>query len=796
MRTTVEPVTQELVLVGGGHTHAIALRLFGMKPLNGIRLTLISEASESAYSGMLPGRVAGFYTDEECHVNLSALAEFAGAQFYVDRVTGVDLEQRRIICDRHPPVAFDVLSLDIGSTPTLLPEAHTIEQVLPAKPVRQFLDQWDQLTQRLSQHPDQPMRLAIVGGGAGGVELAFTMQRRLHTLLQAAGQPLSHLHIHLIHRGAQLAPQLNNGMRDRLYALLAQRQIHLHLNETVQTVEPNLLRCASGLELPCDAIVWVTHAAAPAWLTKTGLALDDRGFIQVQDTLQSVSHPFVFAAGDIATLIHHPRPKAGVFAVRQGKPLADNLRRFCHAQPLNPFRPQKHYLSLINTADGQAIAVRGRWGWRSPLLWRWKDHIDRTFMARLNNLPDMTGDGQTVGGRRLGPKNSQSVAAGKTAARQNLSGPLIQSVADPQADAGMHCAGCGSKVGSTVLARVLQRLQPDPPLSAPGPSTAPVASVFSGFSAPVLIGLAAPDDAAVFSVPAGKVIVQTVDYFAALLNDPFVFGQISANHALSDVYAMGAEPHSALAIATVPYGHPANVEESLYQLLSGAVRVLQEAGATLIGGHSTEGAELAFGLSCNGLAEADALLRKGNIQPGQALILTKPLGTGTLFAAKMQRLALGRWVDGAVASMLRSNAAASQCFLQFGATACTDITGFGLVGHLLEMMQATNIAVTLKLDAVPALEGALTTLERGIVSSLQAQNLHATQWIDKFAPLMSHPKFQLLFDPQTSGGLLAAIPLSQEASCLAQLKALGYSQSCTIGYTQPQVPGQLPLAIA
>ncbi len=492
----------------------------------------------------------------------------------------------------------------------------------------------------------------------------------------------------------------------------------------------------------------MTQAAAPDWLRKTGLATDEKGFVLVNDMLQSLNYPFVFATGDIATMANHPRPKAGVFAVRQGKPLFHNLRRFLQKQPLKPFHPQTHYLSLLNTADGKAVAARGAWGWRSPLLWQWKNYIDQRFIRRLNHPPQISS--------YLSLSPSPHL-------------PIPPSPPSP----------IPSKVDSSILFRVLQRIQ-----AVPYPS-----------NTEILLGLNTPDAAAIVQIPPGKVLVQAVDYFTALLDDPFVFGQISANQALNDLYAMGAMPQSALAIATVPCGTAAKVEESLYQLLSGTVKVLHEAGAVLIGGHMTEGAMLAFGLSCNGLADVNTLLRKNELQPEHALILTKPLGTGTLFAAKMQRKALGRWIDLAVRSMLQSNQQAAFCFLQQQAVACTDIAGFGLVGHLLEMVRASSVAVNLNLEAIPILPGALETMAMGILSSLPPKNLEGSQFIQNLDSVIQHPKFQLLFDPQTSGGLLAAVPLERAISCLQHLRHLGYTDSAIIGQTVPWQHQNPPISI-
>ncbi|MBW4581660.1 MAG: selenide, water dikinase SelD [Tildeniella nuda ZEHNDER 1965/U140] len=761
-----QPIGRDLVLLGGGHAHAIALRLFGMKPMSGVRITLLTEASDTAYSGMLPGHVAGFYSREECHIDLRRLAQFAGAQLYLDRAIGLDLAKKQILCANRPPVGFDLLSINLGSAPRLPDVIGDREALIPAKPIRQFLERWDQVVDDLSQKPEKAVTISIVGGGAGGVELALTIQHRLQQILSAAQQPFSNLTVHLFQKEATLLPTQNHWVRDRFQTLLTQRGIQLHLQEPVRSVESHRVICASGLTIACDYIFWVTQASAPDWLAKAGLAVDENGFVLVNDTLRSLSHPDIFAAGDSATMLNHPRPKAGVFAVRQGKPLVDNLRRSLQNQSLKPFRPQAQYLSLIGTGNGEAIAARGSFGWQSPLLWRWKDRIDRAFMQRFSDLPQMEESGQP------------SAVSGQL--ERVVDAFLLSKVPDQNVPT-MRCAGCGAKVGSSILSRVLRRVQQE--------------SGGLAERSDILVGLEAPDDAAVVQVPAGLVMVQTIDYFPALLNDPFVFGQVSANHALSDLFAMGAQPQSALAIATIPYAQPANVEETLYQLLSGAISVLHQAQAVLIGGHTTEGAELAFGLSCNGLAQPDRLLRKGGMKPGQVLLLTKAIGTGTLFAAHMQLRAKGRWLDDAIASMQQSNQQAATCLLEHHATACTDVTGFGLIGHLVEMVQASKVAVTLNLAAIPLLQGALETVEKGITSSLQPQNLHAVQAIANASAVNTHPHFPLLFDPQTSGGLLASVPVEESDRCLTALRALGYAHSAIIGHTTPLSAQAKPITI-
>jgi selenide,water dikinase len=777
MQPSPQPIATDLVLLGGGHSHAIVLKQFGMNPVPGVRITLVTDVSHTPYSGMLPGYVAGLYSFDECHIDLRPLCQFAQVQMVQSRAVGLDLEKNQVFLADRPPLQFDWLSIDIGSTPAANQVPGAAEYTIPVKPISQFLKTWDQLVRTIKAYPNQPIKLAIVGGGAGGVELALSVHAHLQRIFQTANQPLTNLELHLFHSGDRLLPERNHWVGDRVLQILRQRGVRVHLGERVcavagvqglemgmgiGNVDPTLLsslfssysslltlHCESGSSFHFDSIFWVTQASAASWLQASGLATDDRGFIQITDTLQSVSHSQVFAAGDVATMVNHPRPKAGVFAVRQGKPLYHNLRRSLLHQPLQPFVPQTEFLILIGTGDQTALASRGWLGF-GPYrwIWNWKDRIDRAFMEKFSDLTPM----------------SMPMSMQQTSFR---SSPFSPSSPPP-----MHCAGCGSKVGSSVLEKVLTRIQQEQ-LNQP-PERSPHAE-------DILLGLTFADDAAVIRVPPGKVMVQTIDQFRSLIDDPFVFGQICANHCLSDVYAMGATPQSALAVATIPYGTAAKQEETLYQLLSGAMQILAEAGAELIGGHTTEGAELSFGLSCNGLADPDRLWQKSGMEAEQVLILTKPLGTGTLFAANMQLRAKGRWIEAAVRSMVQSNHAAIRCFQQYGATACTDITGFGLLGHLMEMNRASRAAIELDLNALPILEGAKETTQQEIYSSLYSQNLSTARSILNHAVASTHPLYPLLFDPQTSGGLLASVPTDRAIDCLDALKTAGYLHSRMIG---------------
>jgi selenide,water dikinase len=237
---------------------------------------------------------------------------------------------------------------------------------------------------------------------------------------------------------------------------------------------------------------------------------------------------------------------------------------------------------------------------------------------------------------------------------------------------------------------------------------------------------------------------------------------------------MGGRPLTALAIATLPPAAEAILEDELYQMLCGGRAVLEAAGARLVGGHSAEGGEIALGFAVTGTAEPGRLLRKRGLRPGDRLILTKPLGTGALLAAEMRGLGKARWTEAALETMLLPAAAAAACLAEHGATACTDVTGFGLLGHLLEMLSASRMDARLDPERIPALDGALALLSGGLTSSMHQGNLGALTALSS-EEIARDPAFaNLLIDPQTAGGLLAGVPAEAAASCLAELRRLGY----------------------
>lgn len=690
----------DLVLLGAGHAHAEVLRQAAMKPQPGVRLTLIAREAETPYSGMLPGLIRGEYNHADAHLDCARLAAASGARLILDEATGLDLAGRRVRFAERPEIAWDLLSLDVGGQP------ETGTGGTPVKPIGRFLARLAALESRI----EPGCRLAVIGGGASGVELAIALAIRLRGRAR------------IILVSAEATPLANAPERVQRVAASALAAHNIEVRHGVRALhfDEGHVRLADGTSLPADEALWATGVRGPALLAASGLDCDAIGCVQVDGTLQSISHKGVFAAGDCAAVEGAIRPKAGVWAVRAGGPLAENLRRAGAGLELLPWRPQRHALAILGLGNGRAVAWRGGFAVAGTLVAHWKSHIDRRWMTKYQALRPMA--------------------------------------IDPDA----RCGGCGAKIGSEGLREALSGLAPAPRRDIP-------------------VGLDAADDAAVTMPPPGMAVVQSVDHFRAFIDDPFIFGQVAAAHALSDIHAMGARPWTALAIATVPFMRGRKMQDDLAAMMRGASAVLDADGCALIGGHSGEGPEASLGFAVTGLATPDAIWRKSGLRAGDALVLTKPLGIGIVLAGAMRGEARAVWIQAAVASMIRTNAVAAAILRAHGVVACTDVTGFGLGGHLGEMLRASGLAAALDLASLPALPGARELAAQGIASTLAPANIAALD-----AP--ADADLALLADPQTSGGLLAGV--RDGAACQAALRTAGLDAT-VIGQVIPGRPGQI-----
>lgn len=367
---------KRLVLLGGGHSHVEVLRRFGTAPIPGAELVLVSPYPDAPYSGMLPGWIAGHYTRDECHIDLARLTRFAKCRFVRSACNGINPEARLVFCENGTTLPYDVVSVDTGARSPAFDVHGAHAHALPVKPVEQFMLAWEEICKR-TVGGQAPRRIAVAGGGAAGVEVLLAMQYHLRSLA-----PSAEIGYELVSDTAGILVAHTRKVRNIFMRVLEQRGVALRLGRAVERVDRGSLQLRDGGSVKADAIVWATGVSAPLWPRSVGLATDERGFILVNQRLQSVSHPQVFASGDMASVTHHPRPKSGVYAVRAGPPLAENLRRSLNGEELVDWRPQREALALISTGDRYAVASRGDLALEGQWVWRWKDWIDRRFVGR------------------------------------------------------------------------------------------------------------------------------------------------------------------------------------------------------------------------------------------------------------------------------------------------------------------------------------------------------------------------------------------------------------------------------
>lgn len=709
----------ELVLVGGGHSHVQVLRRFAMAPRPDVRLTLVVDKPVAVYSGMVPGYVAGQYRREELEIDVVPLGRRAGARVILSPAEGIDAGSKRIRLFDRPPIPYDIASFDVGSTVAGLDLPGVRQHALPTRPIGELVERIESLVVRIrNRPPGSPFRIVVVGGGAGGIEVAFTLWHRVD-----AGRDRG-VELTLVHGWPEVLAGYPRGLIDRVHRNAARRGIRIEGSRRVVEARADRVVLDGGDSIPAEALLWVSGAWSHSLFADSGLPIEGRGFVRTRSTLQVEGFDDLFAVGDCATLTEFPEtPKAGVYAVRQGPFLYQNLVASLEGRPLRSYRPQSDFLTLLNLGDGSALGAKWGRSFEGEWVMRLKDWIDRKFMRRFQ------------------------VLEGEGVLTEEFEGL-------PAMSSGMEvlCGGCAAKVGESVLERALSRL--------PGGAS----------DSTVKLGLDRPDDAAAFETPGGDLVVSSIDGFRAFLDDPFLVGKVSALNSLSDVLAKGANPRYALALVAIPQNaSEAEQEEILFQVLSGARAVFDENRVSLIGGHTTTAPELLVGFSIDGLATSKGLLSLDRLQAGDRLLLTKRLGTGVVLHADMLGRASGRSLAECLESMLTANREAAQLARELGARAMTDVTGFGLAGHLGSMLRASRVSAVVDVTALPPLPGAVDLLARGFRSTFHPENskVKKSHVIQPEAAL--DPRVELLFDPQTSGGLLFGLSPDKVGEALERL---------------------------
>ena len=710
---------QRIVLLGIGHTNAHVLRMWRMNAPEGVGLTCISDHPIATYSGMLPAVLAGQQPVSAMQIDLVRLCASVGAQLILDRVKTVDAENQQVHFHDRPPLSYDALSIGIGSVAMKSEIPLDPNTVVEIKPMQTFLGRLDIALERAVEHlRGRELRVAVVGSGVAGIEIACCLRPFLKERLQTPYQ------LRVVTRSMEVLPDLDLKTRERVRQALSLRDIELSTNATVSGVTADEIHLSDGSVLNADLVVWSTGASPPKLLSELGLATDQNGFLATNDSLQSLSSPRVFAVGDTGTIEGTNVPKAGVYAVRQGPILWENLQRLLVDAPLQHYRPQHSFLKLINFGDGTALGqwkgrcFSGRW------VMRLKESIDVGFMDKFQVVP-MEEEGEE-----------------------------------------MQCRGCGCKVGADLLQTAL----------------------------PAAGEIKLEDAAEIGRVGSSRWVAST-DFFSSPFEDAYLTGRVAALHSASDILASGAKPSHALSNIVLPEGPTKLQREILHDVLAGARREFDSLGASIVGGHTIEGPRMEIGFTVIGESTGEALISKGNLRCGDALYLTKPIGIGVLLAAHMRSACKAADYVSLLNAILQPQDDYARLAVESGVTAGTDITGFGLAGHLLEMLDSSNVNAVLNLDQIPLLSGAADAVRSGITSSLAPANRVAAARMTTDPATRKSAEFDLLFDPQTCGGLLFGISEEASVGFLNACAELGLEAPTRIGEVILREESLKPLAV-
>lgn len=708
---------RHIVLLGVGHTNAHIVRMWAMNPLPDTDLTCISDGGVATYSGFLPAVLAGQLPPEAMEIDLVRLCAAAGARLITDPVIGLDRQRNLLLFSERPPVPYDVLSIGIGSVPQMPTAGADTPSLLTIKPMRSFIDRLTTAVESCSNQQG-PLRVVVVGGGAAGVEVTQCLPARLKSLTSAD------VHVTLVNRGKELMPGCAAGTWKRVQQQIESRG-HTILNDcSVNRIELESVTLSNGDTLPASVVVWATGATAPALLSEFDLPKDDRGFLLTDNTLRSTIGDPIFAVGDTGTIQNEDLPKAGVYAVRQGPILWDNIQRCLDGRSLVSYEPQRSFLKLLNMGDGTAVGEWKGFSFSGRWVMQLKQRIDQKFMDMYQRLPDMM-----------------------------------------EMPDDMPCRGCGCKLGGDVL---------EGALGADNETTRDDATIIRADSEESL-----QND-----------ILVTTDFFSAPFSDAWLTGRVAAIHAASDLYAMGATPFAAEAIVVLPEGDQRTQQQLLEDFQAGAAQEFERMGATITGGHTITGPRWEVGFSVFGRSIGTKLIRKRGLKPGDRLFLTKPLGSGILMAALMRGRCRHTDYQSMIDIMLRGNQGATRIAVNCGIMTGTDITGFGLLGHLQEML-THDVRAVLKLDSVPMMPGARGATEQGIASSLLPANRCYLQNVQH----NQAASVDLLLDPQTCGGLLLAVPAEKTAEFLGQFAEHDLAPPADIGEVQPAEQGTSRITI-
>ncbi len=702
------PINNDLVLIGGGHSHIMLMMELFKKPIKGNRITLISNEIDTPYSGMIPGFIEGIYTWRETHIDLYKLCFKLDIRFIHSEVLEISAFNKEIILKNRPKIKFDVLSINTGIKSNNKTIKGALKYCIPVKPI-------SKLSNKFLNEIKKNNNIAFIGGGPASVELALGLQKRFKN-------NKSNLQISIITGKNGLLSSFPPKTRKIAKQTLKNTKINVIEKVEVIEVQKDKLLLSNKTKLKIDKSILSTNAMPPEWIKKSDIILNPNNFIIVNDKFQT-NYNYVFAAGDVVDFNNQNLSKSGVFAVKSGKPLAKSIRGFIQKKEAVPYKFNKNYLSIIGLSNGLAIATKYNLTFTSKFCFLLKKLIDLKFVKKFNNL------------RQNNYSNFSDLLKifDKIIKKSNENIPTYQ----------MQCRGCAAKVDFNALKKAL----------------------------PKNIMNTSEDAINIKNYPK---LYQSVDMISAIVSDPYLLGKIAANHAISDIIAVNSKLISALMILQLPFSNSEINSRDLEQVTTGASDVLKLIDCSMSGGHTMIGKDKDPIIGFSVIGEKKNIVSHkipSKLKVNDVLILTEKIGSGIIFSGINNDLIDSYYQIEVLNQMSKGNINFSKISNKLKTLSMTDITGFGLVNHLLNLIKrdSENIGLTIYPEKIPVFNGVKEALSKKVRSSLYDKNFKTAQKnliYDRETKLID----EILYDPQTVGGLAFIIPREEKVKQFKILK--------------------------
>ena len=701
------PINNDLVLIGGGHSHIMLMMELLKKPIQGNRITLISNEIDTPYSGMIPGFIEGIYSWRETHIDLYKLCFKLDIRFIHSEVLEISANNKEIILKNRPKIKFDVLSINIGIQSNYKTIKGALKYCIPVKPI-------SKLSKNFLSEIKKNNNIAFIGGGSASVELALGLQKRFKNTK-------SNLKISIVTGKNGLLSSFPIKTRKIAKQTLQNSQINVIEKVGVTEVQKDKLILSDKTILKIDKSILSTNAMAPEWIEKSDIILNSNNFIIVNDKFQT-NYNYVFAAGDIVDFNNQNLNKSGVFAVKSGKPLAKSIRRFIQKKVAVPFKFNKHYLSIIGLSNGLAIATKYNFTFTSRFSFLLKKLIDQQFVKKFNNL------------------NLDNNYTFKNLFK--IFNDIIQKNNGNIPGHQMQCRGCAAKVDFNTLKTTL----------------------------PKEIITTSEDAIKINNYPK---LYQSVDMISSIVSDPYLLGKIAANHAISDIIAVNSKLISALMILQLPYSNSEINSRDLEQVTSGASEVFKLAGCSISGGHTMVGKDKDPVIGFSVIGEKKSVNKKNfnKLKVNDILILTEKIGSGIIFSGINNDIIDSYYQIEVLNQLSQGNINFSKISDKLKILSMTDITGFGLANHLLNLVKRDvgKTGLTIFPDKIPIFKGVTKALSKNVRSSLYDKNFNSAQK-DLIYNRETKLIDEILYDPQTVGGIAFLIPQEEKVKQFKILK--------------------------